>query len=181
MSDDDGALTPALRVMREAARLPVPTDDQRAASRKRGEALASSGRASIAARVGVVALAHQFSNDDEAVGFFGQVAADLAHELAPRSTAERMIVEQLLAIHAQLMNAHLLMGNARTWEETERLGMMASRLSADFRKTLLALKEWRAPARQTIVAQQANVAHQQVVNQVHGTPTNELGTKLAQA
>ncbi|MNL58864.1 hypothetical protein D3C87_1825410 [compost metagenome] len=56
------------------------------------------------------------------------------------------------------------------------------KMQGEFRKTAAALKEWRAPVRQFIVAQQANIAHQQVVNQAGQQiqpMTNEVGSNDA--
>lgn len=110
-----------------------------------------------------VPILKTISDKDEQLGYWAELAVQLVADLAPKTAAERMLVEQLLVTHAQLLNAHRLIPGANTWDAMEKAASIASRLAADFRKTLLTLKEWRAPVRQFVVAQQANIAQQQVI------------------
>lgn len=103
-------------------------------------------------------------------------------DFSPKSAAERMLVEQLVVTHSQLLNIQKLTCRTDQYDRIEQMAAVASRLQADFRKTLLALKEWKAPPKSFIVAQQANIANQQVVTQnpeKTNTTTNELGTNHA--
>lgn len=94
-----------------------------------------------------------------------ELMAATMRDVAPTSMVERMLVEQMVMIHAQVTDLNLMAKRAETYDHKEQMLGVAAKMQGEFRKTVAALKEWRAPTRQFIVAQQANVAHQQVVNQ----------------
>lgn len=89
---------------------------------------------------------------------------DLMADVKPATAIERMLVEQMLVTHAQALNMHRMAHNCNTYEQTERLINLASKMQSEFRKTALALREMRQPPRPIINAQQANIANNQIVN-----------------
>jgi RNA 3'-terminal phosphate cyclase len=120
--------------------------------------------------------------DGERRNLSRQVAQDLMDQLMddiqPRSALERMLVEQLVITHAQAMRVQHMVAKEERYGHIERMAAVVSKILADFRKTALTLKELRAPAKSFIVAQQANIAQQQVVNQ-NIPSTNEQGANDA--
>lgn len=93
-----------------------------------------------------------------------QMMAEAFKDLRPTNQLERMLIEQMVMTHAQIIMANHRAAGDRM-DPDRRAGALAvtSRLMADFRKTMLALREWRAPFRQFIVAEQVNQAAQQVI------------------
>lgn len=110
-------------------------------------------------------------------------------DLQPTSQIERMLIEQMVMTHAQVIMAnHRATGDKMADDRREKALAITSRLMMDFRKTAMTLKEWRAPVRQFIVAQQVNQAGHQTIsgpgavseNPKPATgPTIEVGTQDA--
>lgn len=110
-------------------------------------------------------------------------------DLQPSSQLERMLIEQLVMTHSQVIMAnHRATGDKMADERRAEALAVTSRLMMDFRKTVMALKEWRAPVRQFIVAQQVNQAGHQTINGPGAVsenpkpatgPTIEVGTQDA--
>lgn len=110
-------------------------------------------------------------------------------DLQPTSQIERMLIEQMVMTHAQVIMAnHRATGDKMADDRREQTLAITSRLMMDFRKTAMALKEWRAPVRQVIVAQQVNQAGHQTINGPGAVsenpkpatgPTIEVGTQDA--
>ena len=94
-------------------------------------------------------------------------------DFKPKNAAERMLVEQLVVTHLQVLRAHRRLGGVDNFDRLEQCANITSKLQADFRKTLMALKEWNAPPRAVIHTQQANVANQQVIQQVQAQPEEQ--------
>lgn len=137
----------------------------------------------IGSTVGGSILKSMVGND-----LHGNVADELMavalEDFQPKTAAERMLVEQLVVNHMQVLRAHQRLAMAERYDTIEQSANIASKLQADFRKTLLTLKEWNAPPRPVIHAQQANVANQQIIQQQNETTRNDnapngLGAKSA--
>ncbi len=93
----------------------------------------------------------------------------LMADLGPCSAIERMLIEQLAITHAQIIRTHRMVTQTDYYDHKEQMLGAASRLQADYRKTVMTLKELRAPSKNVIFAQQANIAQQQVVTQTNQT------------
>lgn len=85
-------------------------------------------------------------------------------DLQPRSTVERLLAEQLAVAHAQIIWVHTMACATQQYDRVKQLLGVAGKLQANFRKTVLTVKELRSPSRQIVLAQQANIAQQQIVN-----------------
>lgn len=91
---------------------------------------------------------------------------------APTDPVEIMAVEQLAWAHARLGDLHAQAVNAQSVEAAAVYSAAAARLMAEFRKTSLALREYRAPQtpkQLTVVGQQNLAANQQVAFIESGT------------
>lgn len=108
---------------------------------------------------------------------------DLADTVEPTDALERMLVEQATWTHARTAHLSLMTTQSTDLDTVVSLSTATDRASNNFRRLMLALKEYRQPQREpanhTSIGQ-ANIAAQQVV-QAAGTPvapqkaTNELG------
>lgn len=106
-------------------------------------------------------------------------ARDVIDRMAPRDPAEEMLVAQMLFAHARAMHLSQLATRQTDAEAVRIANEYADRASNTYRKLLLALAEYRRPARSiealTVVAQ-ANIAGEQVVQNHAQIATNELGS-----
>lgn len=124
------------------------------------------------------ALKKVYGTKDMALAAADEIMREVFADVQPRGQVERLLCEQLVMLHGQAQLAHALAINAPGWEVRDRALNSASRLLADFRKTLGALQAHRNPPRQVIHAKQLNQAGQQVVVNGDVTP-NELGAEDA--
>lgn len=91
---------------------------------------------------------------------------DLTDSIKPRDIIEQMLVHHTAWAHARTAHLSLLTVQATQLESIDRLSVATERASNTFRKLMLGLAEYRRsprpPANVTSI-QQANIAHQQVV------------------
>lgn len=153
--------------MAEQSVTPAATGKARTAKQNQVRALVVEGGLIGATVAG--GILKPMMHDDERQLVVNELMAAALEDFKPQSAAERMLVEQLVVTHVQLMRAQRRTGNADAYPHIEVSSRIASRLQDDFRKTLAALRDWNAPPRAVIHAQQANVAHQQVIQQVQAT------------
>lgn len=179
----DSLVSPALRALRrEAGRmkagdaLMAPKDDEQEAMDK-GRDWAHDGRLG-----GSVALGSLFDVSPgkhyELTGYVAEMMDLMQSEVKPKDPLERMLLEQALTSHAAILAAHKVLARTTTFDGMDKASRVIERLSSDYRRAMLALRQYRAPYRQFVVAQQANIANQQIVNPNlnTATPSNELGT-----
>lgn len=93
-------------------------------------------------------------------GFRAYVDDALAAAGSPSDPIERMLVEQLLMAHHRIGELHAQSACADRPEEAALYNAAAARLLNEFRKTSLALREYRTPvvSRSLTVVNQQNVA-----------------------
>lgn len=79
---------------------------------------------------------------------------------APSDPIEKMMVEQLILCHHRLAILHAQSVEAKSLEATKILNGAATRLQAEFRKSVLALRDYRLPPSRNSVAfiRQQNIA-----------------------
>lgn len=106
-----------------------------------------------------------------------ELVAATVRDVAPTSMIERMLAEQLAVTHAQVLDLHRMAKKAEYYDQKERIFGVVAKMQGEFRKTVGALRDLRQPPRPIIVAQQANIAQQQIVNGPQST--NEVGTNDA--
>ncbi len=114
------------------------------------------------------------------LGELGPEVADellsrLVSEQKPTSIVERMAIEMLVVSYAQFMDVNRQIAALQRLDQVEKLVAVASRLQGDLRRTMVTLRDWRLPVKSVIVTNQANIAHQQFVQQA--VVPNELGNK----
>ncbi|MHB9048664.1 MAG: hypothetical protein ACYC35_22335 [Pirellulales bacterium] len=112
----------------------------------------------------------------------------LAKAAQPGDPLESMLAEQLLWAHHTIGQLHTKAASAQTAEEAGIYHSASARVMAEFRRTTLALREYRSPAvpRQVTVVNQQNVAagDQQVAyldgpgESANGAPKNVRDAKL---
>ena len=96
----------------------------------------------------------------------------LAEADNPRDPVEIMLVEQLLWAHHRIGDLHAASAMADSAEVAEVYNSAATRLMSEFRRTSLALREYRAPnipTQLTVVRQQNLAAGNQQVALIDGT------------
>ena len=73
---------------------------------------------------------------------------------------ERMMIEQITLAYHNIARLHMQASNAETLEHAEVYNSAAARLLGEFRRTVLALREYRAPiaSKQVTLVQQQNLA-----------------------
>jgi hypothetical protein len=78
----------------------------------------------------------------------------------PTDAIEVMLIEQLMWAHHRIGDLHVQASTASSPETSEIYSTAAAKLMAEFRKTSLALREYRSPvvAKQITVVKQQNVA-----------------------
>lgn len=119
------------------------------------------------------------TTEDNRFQMAGAMICDVMKDFQPRNAAERMLIEQMMVTHTQVIHLQRVMTKVLSIDQLEKIALVISRLQADYRRNLLALKEWRSPTRNLILAKQANVANQQIVHQDMTGKTGELGSKDA--
>jgi len=89
---------------------------------------------------------------------------------APRDPVERMLIEQITLAHHNIGRLHSSAAAAKTIDEAKVYNAAAAKLLGEFRRTALALKQYRepTPARQYTMVRQQNIAAQQQVALVDG-------------
>jgi len=89
---------------------------------------------------------------------------------APRDPVERMLIEQITLAHHNIGRLHSSAAAAKTVDEAKVYNAAAAKLLGEFRRTALALKQYRepTPARQYMMVKQQNIAAQQQVALVDG-------------
>jgi len=89
---------------------------------------------------------------------------------APRDPVERMLIEQITLAHHNIGRLHSSAAAAKTVDEAKVYNAAAAKLLGEFRRTALALKQYRepTPARQYTMVRQQNIAAQQQVALVDG-------------
>ena len=121
---------------------------------------------------GPVAVALSLSQINTQGNHFGAAAVHmrkLQDELKPRDAIEEMLIEQLAVTHARVvkLSAQALIQKNEAWYRT--LSEACDRAASTFRRLTVAFREYREPRRTTVMAiQQANLANQQVVQQISG-------------
>jgi hypothetical protein len=107
---------------------------------------------------------------------------DLIERMAPRDPAEEMLVIQLVLTHARVLHLTHLANMQERPESIRTVHEYADRASNTCRRLMLALAEYRRPARtgdSFTAIKQANIAGQQVIqnheNLPAGNATNEQG------
>lgn len=89
---------------------------------------------------------------------------DTIRRAEPADPMEEMLVCQMLLAHMRSLHMTYLMGATSDSQDAGVLAQHAERASNTYRRLMLALAEYRRPARRSFTAiRQANVAHQQVV------------------
>ncbi len=106
----------------------------------------------------------------EAAQAAGNMMASLVREIQPGSAIERMLVEQMVVIHAQMLRLQSMASKSKDPVELQLLLTASSRLTGDFRRSLGTLMDCRRPPGPRMTATQVNLANQQIVL------TNELGS-----
>ena len=108
-------------------------------------------------------------------------ARDVIKRMAPKDPAEEMLVSQLLYAHTLVMRLTEMANRQTSVEGITAVHEYADRASNTYRRLMLALAEYRRPARSGdtfAVVKQTNIAGQQVI-QNHENPkqtaTNEQG------
>ncbi len=110
---------------------------------------------------------------------------DLIERMAPRDPAEEMLVVQLVLTHARVLHLTDAANRQERLESIRTVHEYADRASNTYRRLMLALAEYRRPARTGdtfAVVKQTNIAAQQVIqNHEKSTAkaTNEQGFKPA--
>ena len=111
---------------------------------------------------------------------------DLLHNSGkPTDPIEVMLIEQLMWAHHAIGNLHVLTASATTAEETNTYSACTTNLMGEFRRTSLALKEYRGPTipqNLTLVGQQnlaAGNQHVALVQQgVRSSPEEKAGGNI---
>lgn len=148
----------------------APATTGKATTVRRREAIRRAvGQEGLLGSTVAMAVLKPLAHADDLRPIVDELMGTTLESFKPRSAAEHMLVEQLVVTHAQLMRAQRRAALAERFEHIDLAARIASRLQDDFRKTLAALREWNAPPRAVIHAQQANVANQQVIQQVQAT------------
>lgn len=109
----------------------------------------------------------------DAQAFIAYHARTLAAMGQPSDPIEVMLIEQFLLAHQQLVTLQRRAVEASSINEIEVYSRLVMRLLSEFRKTGLALQEYRqAKAPQQVIVQQQNYAagNQQVAFVEHGSP-----------
>lgn len=91
-------------------------------------------------------------------------ARDLIDSMKPRDAMERTLVVHALWCHGRVMKLNLMLARTIRLHEVKTLSELIDRASNDFRKSMVALVEYRRPRRRALkfIAQQNN-ARQQIV------------------
>jgi hypothetical protein len=106
----------------------------------------------------------------------------LAASGAPKDPIEAMLIEQLLWAHHRLADLHVTATAAKETDQVSALTSAAARLMAEFRKSSLALREYRSPTmpkQVTLVKQQNVAAGNQQVAMVEADAAGQLPVKRA--
>lgn len=113
-----------------------------------------------------------------AVGY----AADLLAAMKPRDALERMMISHALWCHGRIAKLNIALANTTRTPDMKILSGLVDRASNDFRKSMLALAEYRRPRsrRQVVIAGQINRANQQIVNNGGEEKANERRIKSVQ-
>ena len=109
-------------------------------------------------------------------GFKAYVEANLAEAGNPKDPIERMMVEQLVIAHHRIGDLHAEAACAENPEVAALYQATAARLMNEFRKTSLALREYRTPVtspKLTLVGQQNVAAGNQQIAYVNGQEQKE--------
>ncbi len=97
----------------------------------------------------------------------------------PTDPLERMMVEQLALAHHNIGRLHVKAASCRSVQEASAYNAAAARLMAEFRRSALALKTYRAPAgapaHLTVVKQQNVAVGEQQVALVEGPGERQAG------
>lgn len=110
-------------------------------------------------------------------------AQDVVTRMAPRDPAEEMLIAQLLYTHTRVIRLTALANQQTAIAPMGTLHEYADRASNTYRRLMLALAEYRRPPRAGdtfAVVKQANIAGQQVVQNIENFPgntTNEQGCR----
>jgi hypothetical protein len=90
---------------------------------------------------------------------------DCVERMAPRDPVEELLISQLLLTHGRVVRLSHLAQQKLSYDEIRNLNELADRASNTYRKLMLALAEYRRPARGSSITaiQQANIANEQVV------------------
>lgn len=122
-------------------------------------------------------LGHQLESVPDAGQYVKAVIADMA----PRDPVEEMAITQLLLAHVRAMHLTSMTNQPLDLHTMRTIHEYADRASNTFRRLMLALAEYRRPPRTGdtfAVVKQANIAHQQVIQNHENSntnPTNEQG------
>jgi hypothetical protein len=106
----------------------------------------------------------------------------LAASGAPKDPIEVMLVEQLLWAHHHLADLHVAATATKAADQVSALTSAAARLMAEFRKSSLALRDYRSPLvpkQVTVVKQQNLAAGNQQVAMIEADAAGQLLAKKA--
>ncbi|MCC7349404.1 MAG: hypothetical protein IT446_02445 [Phycisphaerales bacterium] len=102
----------------------------------------------------------------------------MMESIRPRNAIEEMLVLQMAWTHARLGNLSSLAGRQASVEAAKMIHEAADRAANTFRRQMLALADYRRPARSDafVAIKQANVAQQQVVQNVENPNFQTIAT-----
>jgi len=105
----------------------------------------------------------------------------LAESGPARDPIERMLTEQLLWCHHRIGNLHAAAATAKEPDLVSALNAAAVKLMAEFRRSALALREYKSPAtpRQITLVKQQNLAANQQVALVETESADQMPVKNA--
>lgn len=112
---------------------------------------------------------------DMATSYAEELMSKLFREFAPTNAVERLLIEHVGALHAQLQVTRVRWAGATDLDDIERLTRIQNRLDNELGKLIASLADLRQGARLTIQANFAN--NQAIINQP--IVTSEVGSKHA--
>jgi hypothetical protein len=104
---------------------------------------------------------------------------ELRGALRPRDAIEEMLVDQIAITHARVVKLSFqsLVQRNETWYRT--ISEACDRAASTFRRLVVTFRDYREPRRTTVMAiQQANLANQQVVQQISGKESSDVSETL---
>jgi hypothetical protein len=105
----------------------------------------------------------------------GAYARSVIEAMAPRDALEEMLIAQLLLAHARVMHLTAMANRLGGLDTIRVANEYADRASNTYRRLMLALAEYRRPPRTGdtfAVVRQANIAGQQVIQNIEHAATN---------
>jgi len=182
-----GQIKPEINMPTKQQQQPNAPGKQTTASQHQAEAIKQTSAAAVLA----TCLGKTYGKVIGSNGFKAYVEANLEAAGNPKDPIERMMIEQLLIAHHRIGELHAEAACAENPEVATLYQVTAARLMNEFRKTSLALREYRTPVtspKVTLVRQQNVASGNQQVAYVNGrdeteekSPRSELGGKEPKA